>query len=945
MQDVISLGYFLFFVLFAFSIPVFYIYGIYKFFNRGKPRPTQEPDQRSNDENKQVGARIMVESMYRQFLIASDNADSEADRTAYQAAANFILNKYSRLLPESLVTAASGVQADPSESFPIEVASEILGHPASIASMRAPAMTADEELFSEDLPPQPALSPFQLLENINILLYLGAFFVIVASGIFASYSYESLSGVMQTVLLGLFAAVFYGSGLVMYQRSETIRPAATVFTAIGLLVAPLVGVVAYYFWFESQEAQIIWFATSLICVALYFIAYRVIRHSLLEYFSIFTALSLFQSTIGLFNLSVPYYYWGFSVFALISMLIEKRVNRRVKSSPLQITAQVLIPLSVFLSLTGVYQTYFHASVTLALATLYYGLLARLSERDNERERYSLVSGLALPVAVILFLMESAPGFSSPTIQVGVLAVAILYTVLTEYFLRKQRSNLAMIFAGLACVLALIACGIAAQNHLLTLFVVITSIAVNLFHLYRLRKPGFYISYAIALFFLPPAVSALLPALGQGVFPSALYLGLLVAFIATRKLALSLSYGLPILVLSYVSAWLMALYAALISDESSRELMVLVINLVVIGLSFWDLRQLRTRAFYGTFVIGLFFLPLTITAFMPSLGSELFLSVVYLLLVGVFLIIRNLILSLKQGAILLISSYGLFCLLAVTLAAIVNEPAAILMILAVAAVVFALTVYEKRPQITFIPLALVYFAILRTSDLSFATDFITSALTSATGVIFFALSYLAPADRKNQLAALGIAGPFLSLFLPYGKPELNPLYSLSGAIGGGMIVIEGVKRRTPWLYKMGVAVILAAVHYFSYRVLNITEIQFYTLSWAAYIFWLSRLAKESEEDFYLVGVLGLITIPLAAQALQDQTRGLVLIGVSLALVIVGIQFRRKLVWRWGVAVLVLEVLYYMRDFFLNLPTWAIFGAVGLALLVGSIVLLQKRTQNR
>lgn len=140
-------------------------------------------------------------------------------------------------------------------------------------------------------------------------------------------------------------------------------------------------------------------------------------------------------------------------------------------------------------------------------------------------------------------------------------------------------------------------------------------------------------------------------------------------------------------------------------------------------------------------------------------------------------------------------------------------------------------------------------------------------------------------------------------------------------------------------------IIAAVHYFSNQVLNITEVQFYTLGWAAYVFWLSRLAKKTNEDFYLMVVLELVTIPLAFQSLEDQTRGLLLIVESLALVIIGIQFQRKLVWRWGVGVLVIEVLYYMRDFFLNLPTWAIFGAVGLALLVGSIYLLQRRTQNR
>jgi hypothetical protein len=335
---------------FLLSVPVFYLYGLYKFFNRGKANPdaTANPDQKLNQEFWQAGARVAREELYRQFLDASEEALSGDEKIVYHLAADFIADAYPSLKlkpaeppkvkqdePLSIADVAQDQQDDQLEQegiaedeqvdqleqediaevgqdFPFEDEPEskpVYEAPRarSIADIgrRTLEPASNDNTLRSDLPPppppppprkapQPAVSPFQLLENINILLYLGAFFIIVASGIFASYSYESLTGVMKTVLMGVFAAVFYGSGLVMYQRSKNIRPAAVVFTAIGLVAFPLVGLVAYHFWFADNQVQMVWFGTSLVCIGAYFLAYRVIRHGLLEYLSIITALSFFQ---------------------------------------------------------------------------------------------------------------------------------------------------------------------------------------------------------------------------------------------------------------------------------------------------------------------------------------------------------------------------------------------------------------------------------------------------------------------------------------------------------------------------------------------------------------------------------------------------------------------------------------------------------------------------
>lgn len=132
---------------------------------------------------------------------------------------------------------------------------------------------------SEDLPVVPTPpevvevpkinleAAFNSLKNINIFLYLGAFFIVVAAGILVSYNYEQLSGISKTILLGFFALAFYLAGILLYVKTKKIRPAGLTFTGIGLVLIPLVGLGAYNFIFMGQHGNYVWFATSLVTLA------------------------------------------------------------------------------------------------------------------------------------------------------------------------------------------------------------------------------------------------------------------------------------------------------------------------------------------------------------------------------------------------------------------------------------------------------------------------------------------------------------------------------------------------------------------------------------------------------------------------------------------------------------------------------------------------------
>ena len=93
-------------------------------------------------------------------------------------------------------------------------------------------------------------------------------------------------------------------------------------------------------------------------------------------------------------------------------------------------------------------------------------------------------------------------------------------------------------------------------------------------------------------------------------------------------------------------------------------------------------------------------------------------------------------------------------------------------------------------------------------------------------------------------------------------------------------------------------------------------------------------------------LGFLTLPLFFQALgnTNDVYSFALIIESVMLVVTGIALKYQLVLRWGAISLVVIVLYQLRDFLLNIPTWAIYGSVGIAMLGGAIYLLSRRQDD-
>ena len=110
----------------------------------------------------------------------------------------------------------------------------------------------------------------------DVLLYLGAFLLVVSALIFTSSRDEALSGGWRVVILAVYTAAFMAAGLLL-RRWPRVREAGPAFLAIGALLMPLNFLLLYNEVLGDREVsgELVWFAASSYSMAFYgFLAAR-----------------------------------------------------------------------------------------------------------------------------------------------------------------------------------------------------------------------------------------------------------------------------------------------------------------------------------------------------------------------------------------------------------------------------------------------------------------------------------------------------------------------------------------------------------------------------------------------------------------------------------------------------------------------------------------------
>jgi hypothetical protein len=679
------------------------------------------------------------------------------------------------------------------------------------------------------------------LDNINVILYLGAFLVVVSAGIFVGYNFETLSGVFKTVFLALFATIFYAVGLMLYLRTVKLRPAGVTFTGIGLVLLPLIGLAAYNFTSLHDFGSATWFATSIITLAAYIVTLSVTRQTYIAYLMAFTALSTFESSISLFNLPVYWFGWGMAIVSILLLVLGRtKLLWEDTSDAIMLSANIFVPISLLLSFFAVGDNGLsQVGVTIGLAGVFYAAMADRFSSKPDGETYWALALMSLPAALSVGLWDSLSRTGIAAIMLGVCAVYFV----GEHLLTKRLSQRWCQLLGIITGLLPLAGIIVLYDH-------------------------------------PGAIAAILAA-------AVLINGELA--LRQRQSGLALLAVLSLLALPFV-------FVRLYLDPAWPWSAVAAALMVEVPLLVWWARRLRGW---------------------PDSGE----------VVGV-------------------AGYLLALVLALCAAALSSQTALLVVGLGVAGALYVLSLTEHRNEYIYGAAASLYLALAQLAGINswnFAS--VSLILLLSGGAMYLLGAVEENPERALPLRYSGLFGPFIGAFAGIGQEShhLEPVLAL--AVGGGLLFTEAKRQVQPLLQEVAGGILVLSFNWLL-NVLDVTQTQLYTVPWAAYAAYLAYRRRDLGHEIYdgfVVVALGILTVPLAAQALGEngQGYGLLLIFEAIALVFIGMGLSFRLVTMWGVVTLVLEVLYQLRDFFYALPKYLISAGLGLALLAVAIVMLQRR----
>jgi len=168
-------------------------------------------------------------------------------------------------------------------------------------------------------PARPAASRWLVEQQANLLLYLGAFLVVIAALVFVSYSKESISSGIKMALLCTYTLAFLATG-VLCLKFPRVQQAGIVFFAVGALMVPLNFVGAYVFFHSDRNMDPtgLWLAGS-ITSALFYGAISMV--GVARWYPIPTATAIVSAFIAVLALvEAPPQMWPASTLAVAAFL-------------------------------------------------------------------------------------------------------------------------------------------------------------------------------------------------------------------------------------------------------------------------------------------------------------------------------------------------------------------------------------------------------------------------------------------------------------------------------------------------------------------------------------------------------------------------------------------------------------------------------------------------
>ncbi len=187
--------------------------------------------------------------------------------------------------------------------------SELLATPA--ASLTTPQDSQPRQPVPPPPPPAPSfsISEWAARRQADVLLYVGAFLLVVSALIFVTGRGEDFPGILQIAILATYTAGFIVAGL-LFSRWQRIREAGPVFLAIGALITPLNFVLLHTAVLSDQEISgaWVWFGGSVYSTVFYGV---LVARRLGRLYAIPVAIALLSAWGSLaVALDLPGEWWG-----------------------------------------------------------------------------------------------------------------------------------------------------------------------------------------------------------------------------------------------------------------------------------------------------------------------------------------------------------------------------------------------------------------------------------------------------------------------------------------------------------------------------------------------------------------------------------------------------------------------------------------------------------
>lgn len=345
--------------------------------------------------------------------------------------------------------------------------------------------------------------------SINLLLYIGAFFIVASASIFVGFQWETIGGTLKALVLTVLTAAFFITGI-WFSMLPKIKNAGLTFIAIAAILVPFNGVAWHNFVFgpAGHDISTMWIITSGVAMILYaFLAYY-IRSAFYTYIAGAGGLSLLLSFVHIARIDENYYILAGIFFSFISLLFTKLFGNLTKEDeklflhPLTLSAHVTMPASLllgfFMALANKQLFSFEASLGVLLASAYYLLVYFF----DKKQVYVVAAQLLFPISIALFTRWLAlPLLNTYYLLDGLSAGYFFFSLAKLPAFKKEQeitSVISLILAAFVWTVAFTQGYPSTTGNIHTVILALIPTAMGLIGFYFSELPGYFYYHALFL---------------------------------------------------------------------------------------------------------------------------------------------------------------------------------------------------------------------------------------------------------------------------------------------------------------------------------------------------------------------------------------------------------------------------------------------------------------